>query len=141
MIAVVKLVAISITVLSGFRGGFIFPLFLVGTSLGQVVTGLHIPFVSGLPPVLLSMCFAAGEFIAVIHSHHEDMAEICVLPNYMQPVYLTSLLVNDTGNSCCSLLFLLFTCSTMRFLIQRHRRWSLVLNLTHDQQQLVLLHC
>ena len=57
-----KLLAISITVLSGFRGGFIFPLFLVGTSLGQMVTGLHIPFVSGLPPVLLCMCFAAGGF-------------------------------------------------------------------------------
>lgn len=61
IIAVVKLIAISITVLSGFRGGFIFPLFLVGTCLGEVVTGLHIPFVSGLPPVLLSMSFAAGE--------------------------------------------------------------------------------
>lgn len=60
IIAVVKLLAISITVLSGFRGGFIFPLFLVGTSLGQMVTGLHIPWVSSLPPVLLTMCFASG---------------------------------------------------------------------------------
>ena len=60
IIAMTKLLAISITVLSGFRGGFIFPLFLVGTSLGQMVAGLHIPFLSGLPPVLLCMCFAAG---------------------------------------------------------------------------------
>jgi len=61
MIAATKLLAISITVLSGFRGGFIFPLFLVGTSLGGAVAGFHIPFISGLPPVLLAMCFAAGE--------------------------------------------------------------------------------
>lgn len=60
IIAVAKLFAVSITVLSGFRGGFIFPLFLVGTSLGEAVQGFHIPFISGLPPVLLAMCFAAG---------------------------------------------------------------------------------
>lgn len=60
IIAVGKLFAISISVLSGFRGGFIFPLFLVGASLGEAVAGLHIPFLSGLPPVLLSMCFASG---------------------------------------------------------------------------------
>lgn len=60
IIAFAKLLAISITVSSGFRGGFIFPLFLVGTSLGQMVAGLGIPFISALPPVLLSMCFASG---------------------------------------------------------------------------------
>ena len=60
MIAASKLVAISITVLAGFRGGFIFPLFFVGTSLGAMVAGFHIPWFSGLPPVLLAMCFASG---------------------------------------------------------------------------------
>ena len=69
IIAVCKLFAISITVLSGFRGGFIFPLFLVGACLGQVITGLHIPFVSGLPPVLLSMSFAAGNVPLVPFTH------------------------------------------------------------------------
>lgn len=34
-IAFAKLVAISITVLAGFRGGFIFPIFLAGTALGR----------------------------------------------------------------------------------------------------------
>lgn len=66
VIAVVKLLAISITVLSGFRGGFIFPLFFVGTSLGEMTAGLHIPFVSALPPVVLAMSFAAGELLIVL---------------------------------------------------------------------------
>lgn len=63
VIAVCKLLAISLSVLSGFRGGFIFPLFLVGTSLGQMLTGFHIPWLSSLPPVLLAMCFASGRLL------------------------------------------------------------------------------
>lgn len=35
LIAAAKLVAISVTVLAGFRGGFIFPIFLAGTAFGR----------------------------------------------------------------------------------------------------------
>lgn len=38
LLAVVKMLAICVTLRSGFRGGFIFPLFFVGASLGLAVT-------------------------------------------------------------------------------------------------------
>ena len=61
VIAVVKLITVNITVLSGFRGGFIFPLFLAGTSLGLAVTHISgMPFLEGLPDVMVAMTMAAG---------------------------------------------------------------------------------
>eukprot|EP01023_Acetabularia_acetabulum_P042501 TRINITY_DN4206_c0_g1_i13.p1 TRINITY_DN4206_c0_g1~~TRINITY_DN4206_c0_g1_i13.p1 ORF type:complete len:563 (-),score=82.39 TRINITY_DN4206_c0_g1_i13:949-2637(-) len=58
--AIVKLVMISVTVLSGFRGGFIFPLMMVGSCIGKGITLLNIPLISANPPALLAMCFASG---------------------------------------------------------------------------------
>ncbi|KAL3161825.1 hypothetical protein ABBQ38_008915 [Trebouxia sp. C0009 RCD-2024] len=61
VIAVVKLITVSVTVLSGFRGGFIFPLFLAGTSLGLAITHVpSMPFLQGLPDVMVAMTMAAG---------------------------------------------------------------------------------
>lgn len=61
VIAVVKLITVSVTVLSGFRGGFIFPLFLAGTSLGLAITHVpNVPFLQGLPDVMVAMTMAAG---------------------------------------------------------------------------------
>ena len=61
VIAVVKLITVSVTVLSGFRGGFIFPLFLAGTSLGLAITHVPgMPFLQGLPDVMVAMTMAAG---------------------------------------------------------------------------------
>ncbi|CAD7697947.1 unnamed protein product, partial [Ostreobium quekettii] len=61
LVAFFKLLAISITVLSGFRGGFIFPLFYAGASLGHGLADIPgIPFVSGLPPVITAMAMSAG---------------------------------------------------------------------------------
>ena len=60
-IAVVKLVTVSVTVLSGFRGGFIFPLFMAGTSLGLAITHIPgLPFIQSLPDVVVAMTMAAG---------------------------------------------------------------------------------
>ena len=61
-IGLVKLVAVSITLLAGFRGGFIFPLFAIGTALG---TALHMALaavlpLAGFPAVLFAMAFASG---------------------------------------------------------------------------------
>ena len=62
VIAVVKLIAISVTVLSGFRGGFIFPLFMAGTSLGLAITHAPgMPLLQGLPDVIVAMTMAAGK--------------------------------------------------------------------------------
>ena len=62
VIAVVKLVTVSVTVCSGFRGGFIFPLFMAGTSLGLAITHIPgMPFLQGLPDVVVAMTMAAGD--------------------------------------------------------------------------------
>lgn len=46
---------------TGFRGGFIFPLFFAGTAFGQALATIPgIPFFSSLPPVLLAMTMASG---------------------------------------------------------------------------------
>lgn len=64
VIAVVKLITVNVTVLSGFRGGFIFPLFLAGTSLGLAVTHIPgMPFLQGLPDVMVAMTMAAGTLL------------------------------------------------------------------------------
>lgn len=61
VIAVVKLITVSVTVNSGFRGGFIFPLFMAGTSLGLAITHIPgMPFLQGLPDVVVAMTMAAG---------------------------------------------------------------------------------
>ena len=42
-------------------GGFIFPLFMAGASLGRGLAQIRgIPFISDVPPVLLSMSIATG---------------------------------------------------------------------------------
>lgn len=51
-----KLLAISITVTSGWRGGFIIPLFFVGATLGLLVSAL---FPSIEPTLAIISCMAA----------------------------------------------------------------------------------
>lgn len=66
LVAVVKLVVVSITVVSGFRGGFIFPLFFAGTSLGLAITHIpSLPFINGLPDAMVAMTMAAGQSLHV----------------------------------------------------------------------------
>ena len=55
-ILVLKIIAISITVTSGWRGGFIIPLFFVGTSLGLIIHQLF-PTVNMTLPIV--SCMAA----------------------------------------------------------------------------------
>ena len=58
----VKLVAISVTLLAGFRGGFIFPLFTCGTALATAAQMLlqHVLPAASFPPVIWAMAGAAG---------------------------------------------------------------------------------
>ena len=68
VIALVKLVTVSVTVLSGFRGGFIFPLFMAGTSLGLAITHIpNLPFLQGLPDVVVAMTMAAGMDLVMVN--------------------------------------------------------------------------
>jgi H+/Cl- antiporter ClcA len=62
LIGVVKLFAITITLLAGFRGGFIFPLFTAGTALGTAIQMVVVPLLpaAAFPPVVFAMAFASG---------------------------------------------------------------------------------
>ena len=55
-ILIFKIIAISVTVTSGWRGGFIIPLFFVGTTLGLI---LHFYFPSINQPLAIVCCMAA----------------------------------------------------------------------------------
>ena len=62
LIGIFKLVAISVTVLAGYRGGFIFPFMFAGHAIG---TGLAILFPSVLSPGAASLCVACAINVAV----------------------------------------------------------------------------
>lgn len=62
LVGAAKLVAISVTLLAGFRGGFIFPLFACGTALAtaaQLLLQRWLP-AADFPAVLFAMAGAAG---------------------------------------------------------------------------------
>jgi len=79
VIAVVKLITVSVTVNSGFRGGFIFPLFMAGTSLGLAITHIPgMPFLQGLPDVVVAMTMAAGDhFLLCFQSSVPAVGDLC----------------------------------------------------------------
>lgn len=60
LIGFAKLLTICLTVLSGFRGGFIFPLFFAGTAFGKGFALMPIAAFGHFPPVLFAMTIAAG---------------------------------------------------------------------------------
>ena len=81
VIAVVKLITVSVTVNSGFRGGFIFPLFMAGTSLGLAITHITgMPFLQNLPDVVVAMTMAAGDHSLLnFQSPVPAVGDMCVL--------------------------------------------------------------
>jgi len=55
----------------GLTGGFIFPLFMAGASLGRGLAQIRgIPFISDVPPVLLAMSIATG-------AAHRQSSDVC----------------------------------------------------------------
>jgi H+/Cl- antiporter ClcA len=60
LIGFVKLAAISFSVAGGFRGGFIFPLFLAGGAVGRAIADI-----TGIPLQLGVLCVAAGVNTAI----------------------------------------------------------------------------
>jgi len=61
IVGCLKLLAISFTVCGGFRGGFIFPFFTAGASLGRALCFVF----PTLSPVIATLCFAAGINVAI----------------------------------------------------------------------------
>ena len=58
-------------------GGFIFPLFMAGASLGRGLAQIRgIPFISDVPPVLLAMSIATGAV---------QMFPCCLIPSETFP--------------------------------------------------------
>jgi H+/Cl- antiporter ClcA len=60
-VALLKMVAVGVTLHSGFRGGFIFPLFFIGAAVGVAVT-LIFP---SLPAAVVILCLMAAVNVAV----------------------------------------------------------------------------
>ncbi|KAK9821879.1 hypothetical protein WJX74_008487 [Apatococcus lobatus] len=60
LIGLAKLLTICLTVLSGFRGGFIFPLFFAGVAFGKGFALMPLAAFGSFPPVLFGMTIAAG---------------------------------------------------------------------------------
>ncbi|KAK9829338.1 hypothetical protein WJX72_005245 [[Myrmecia] bisecta] len=83
LIAGAKFVAISISVLSGFRGGFIFPLFFAGTALGHAISSIPgVPFISSLSPVMLCMPVAAGLNSAITRTPFSTSLILAILSGH-----------------------------------------------------------
>jgi len=65
LIGLFKLVAISITVLAGYRGGFIFPFMFAGHSVGQAIAVIAPSFIGGVSPAAACLSLACGINVAV----------------------------------------------------------------------------
>eukprot|EP00877_Chromochloris_zofingiensis_P002746 jgi/Chrzof1/12472/Cz06g35170.t1 len=98
LIALAKLFTISLTVTSGFRGGFIFPLFFTGAALGRgmhmLATQLGVPFIGSLPTVLISMCTAAGLNTAITRTPFATaliLTTLCGQPQVAAPTLCAAL--------------------------------------------------
>jgi H+/Cl- antiporter ClcA len=62
MTAIAKMVTVSVSLHSGFRGGFIFPLFFIGSAVGMAVSLL----VPAIPPAVTMLCLMAAVTVAVM---------------------------------------------------------------------------
>ncbi|MGA7932188.1 MAG: chloride channel protein [Kovacikia sp.] len=62
LIALGKMISVSLSLHSGFRGGFIFPLFFMGAAIGMAVNLL----VPTIPPAVTMLCMMAAITVAVM---------------------------------------------------------------------------
>ncbi|CAM9861958.1 unnamed protein product [Phaeothamnion confervicola] len=93
LVGLVKLLAISVTVHAGFRGGFIFPLFFAGASLGRAVTRLPVVGAS-FSPTLACMSLAAGLNVSVTRTPFAStliLTGLCGVPDVAAPVLAAAL--------------------------------------------------
>ena len=90
VIAGAKMVAISMTVTGGWRGGFIIPLFFTGACIGQAVAAL----MPGLNPALATICIMAALNSAVTRTPVSTTLLLTKLANVspLTPILFASLI-------------------------------------------------
>jgi H+/Cl- antiporter ClcA len=108
-LALAKMLAVGCTLHSGFRGGFIFPLFFIGAAAGLAVPAVF----PGVPPHLAALCTMAAVNVAVTKT----------------PISTTVILTTLSGFSILPLLlvasFVSFICTTRVTLIRTQRSRSI----------------
>jgi len=62
LIALSKILTVSLSIHTGFRGGFIFPLFFIGAAIGMAMNLL----VPAIPPAVTMVCMMAAITVAVM---------------------------------------------------------------------------
>jgi len=91
MIALAKMLATSCTLHSGFRGGFIFPLFYIGAAVGLAIS-LAIP---GIHPTIGMICMMAAVNVAVTKTPLSTTVTLSVLSDTaMVPVIVIASFVS-----------------------------------------------
>ena len=85
----VKIVAIAVTVTSGWRGGFIIPLFFVGTTLGLIINQLY----PGQNLTLIAVCCMAAINSSVTRTPISTIILLSTLTGfaYFVPILFASL--------------------------------------------------
>lgn len=91
LIALGKMLTVSLSLQSGFRGGFIFPLFFIGAAAGMAVS-LVIP---QIPPTVAMVCTMAAVTVAVIKTPVSIVLILTVISHTeMIPVITTATMVS-----------------------------------------------
>ena len=80
IVGVCKIFAISFTVASGFRGGFIFPFFSAGAAFGRTLTFVF----PNIPLPIAALCFAAGINVAITRTSLATSIILCYLTGEQQ---------------------------------------------------------
>ncbi|CAM9780961.1 unnamed protein product [Pylaiella littoralis] len=110
LVGMAKLLAIACTVQSGFRGGFIFPLFFAGGSFGRALQSITDdalpPGLVAASPALLCMCFAAGLNVAVTRTPFASPLILACLSGQS----------NITAPAICAALASLFVTRSSKFI-------------------------
>lgn len=117
--------AISMTVASGFRGGFIFPLFAAGAAFGRV---LH-EIIPGLELQLATLCFAAGINVVITRTSLATTLILAFLAG--EPCAIPDIL----SASLCSL----FATSYMSFIKTQIARSDIDHSLYHQKHSTAII--
>ena len=102
LLGILKLVAISISVAGGFRGGFIFPLFACGFAFGRAFCALY----PHLDSSLVGCCLASAINVGITKTPLATPIIVVFLAN--EPYAITAALVSSTVS--------LFATAYLRFL-------------------------
>lgn len=124
LIAVAKMFAISVTLHSGFLGGFIFPLFFIGANVGLAIS-LALPQIH---PTVAMVCLMAAVNVAVTKTPVSTSIILSVLSGTaMLPVIVIASFISFVLTSQISLIK-----------TQRSRSFDEIFNLVLLQQQLAV---